>query len=171
MRHKLICLLAALSFANPAWCKEPVLSMIPDAEIVGEGTLSMAFWDVYQAKLYAPSGTFSDNQPFALSIYYMRNIEGGDIADRSIEEIRGQGFSEEAKLSRWNSQMKKIFPNVRDGTVLLAIFIPDNKTIFYNGNQKIGTINDAEFTKWFSNIWLSEKTSAPELRRNLLGMS
>ena len=133
--------------------------------------MSVVLWDVYDAMLYAPDGKLAESKPYGLSIRYMREIEGNEIADRSIQEMRGQGFVDEVRLAAWNSQMKTIFPDVQDGTVLSAVFIPGQKTVFYEGNKQIGIIKDAEFTRWFSDIWLGEKTSEPSLRRKLLGLS
>ena len=171
MLHRLLILVSALFFSAPAFSADAIIKLIPDAQIVGEGRLSVAFWDVYDARLYAPQGKLAESKPHALSIRYMREIEGQDIADRSVQEMRGQGFVDEIRLKAWNSQMKTIFPDVKDGTVLSAVFIPGQQTVFYEGNEQIGTIKDAEFTRWFSNIWLGEKTSEPSLRRKLLGLS
>lgn len=171
MRPKLALLMAyLLGFASPAFGDE-FKRLIPDARMVGEGTLSMAFWDVYDARLYAPEGRMVGELPYALSIHYMREIRGSDIADRSVEEIRKQGFTNETKLAEWNRQLKQIFPDVKNGTVLSAVFLPDKETIFYDGDNRIGIVKDAEFTRWFSDIWLGERTSEPQLRRKLLGLS
>jgi hypothetical protein len=170
LRNLLACALLT-SIASAAAAAEPVMRKIPDAAVVGEGRLSFAFWDVYDATLYAPRGEMNQQAPFALSIRYMREIEGADIAERSVEEMRAQGFADETRLTSWNQQMKEIFPDVKDGTVLTAIFIPGGETMFYEDNTPVGTIKDAEFTRWFSDIWLSEKTSEPGLRRELLGQS
>ena len=171
MLRKWLFLAFALGFSTPAFSSEIVMELIPDAKIVGEGRLSVVFLDIYDATLYAPEGKLLDSKPYALSIRYMREIEGQDIADRSVQEMRGQGVVDNAKLAAWNAQMKAIFPDVQDGTVLSAVFIPKQKTIFYEGGEQIGIINDAEFTQLFSDIWLGEKTSEPDLRRKLLGLS
>lgn len=144
-------------------------SAIPGAKVVGKGRLSIAFWDVYDATLYAPQGKWSPVTPFALSIHYFREIEGKDIADRSVKEIRQQGFADEVKLAAWNTQMKSLFPDVKNGSVLTAVFYPDKETVFYDGEKQIGSIKGEEFAKYFSGIWLGEKTSEPELRQELLG--
>ena len=107
---------------------------------------------------------------FALSIRYKQEIDGRDIADRSVQEIRKQGYQDEIRLAAWNSQMKAIFPNVKDGTVLSALFVPGDKTVFYAGDKQIGVIADAEFARLFSDIWIGVNTSEPQLRRKLLGL-
>lgn len=161
-----ICLIAS----TEAKAEEIVMAQIPDASPVGSGRLTYLLWDVYDATLYAPGGKWDRNRPFALTLRYLRSIEGEDIADRSVEEIRQQGFENEVKLAGWYSQMKAIFPNVEDGSTLTGIYIPGRPTRFFNKKKQIGVIHDPEFGKWFFNIWLSEKSSNPALRKKLLGM-
>lgn len=149
---------------------ETLMTDVPGAEIVGQGVLSYAFWDVYKATLFAADGVWMQNKPFALSLEYYRTIKGKDIADRSVQEIRQQGFTNEVALAAWNSQMKAIFPDVKNGTVLTAIYLPGKQTTFYQGTDSIGAIKGDEFGTLFFGIWLAEKTSEPQLRRALLGL-
>lgn len=168
-QYKLICFISLLCIFNHiATAKDFIIQNIPNAQKVGESRLSFLFWDVYDATLYAPNGNWSYNKPFALSLHYLLDIEGDDIADRSVEEMRGQGLRNEALLANWHGQMKRIFPDVRNGSVLSALFIPGQKTVFYENNRWIGTITGSGFTHWFSSIWLSERTSQPKLREELL---
>ena len=164
MRYSARILAALLCATTPAFAIEGVLRQIPDAKPVGEGRLSLVFWDIYDATLYAPNGKF------VLSLRYKQTIDGHEIADRSVQEIRKQGYQDEIRLAAWNSQMKAIFPNVKEGTVLSALFIPGEKTVFYSGDKQIGVIADAEFARLFSDIWIGDKTSEPQLRRKLLGL-
>lgn len=158
---------AAEEHAVPA---ETVQASVPGAALVGRGVLSYAFWDVYEATLFAPDGVWNSNQPFALSIHYFRVIKGKDIADRSVQEIRQQGFTDEVTLAAWHAQMKAIFPDVKNGTVLTAVYAPGKHTAFYNGTTVIGAIKGDDFGNAFFGIWLAEKTSEPTLRRALLGL-
>jgi hypothetical protein len=144
---------------------------VPDAQVVGSGRLSVMLWEVYDATLYAPQGVWNAGKPFALSLHYFRDIEGGDIADRSVVEMRKQGFSDEVILAGWHGQMRAIFPDVTRGTVLTAVYIPGKSTRFFRDGQDIGVITDSEFGKHFFNIWLAENTSEPGLRKKLLGLS
>jgi len=170
MRRSFIFLCAILFYVHSAAAAEPILVSIPNAVIVGHGVLSYAFWDVYDATLYAPQGKWNSNKPFGLLLKYHFEIDGKEIADRSVQEMRKQGFADEVKLATWNAQMKSVFPDVKNGTILSAVYIPGKQTTFYNGDEAIGAIKGDEFAKWFFGIWLSEKTSEPELRRALLGL-
>lgn len=154
---------------TPLHALEYIRTYIPTVEKVGEGRLTYLLWDVYDATLYAPSGDWIETQPFALKLSYLRAIEGREIADRSAEEIREQGFKDEIKLATWHSQMRKIFPDVDTGISLTGLYTDAGETIFYKNDTEIGRIRDPEFSKVFFGIWLNEKTSAPDLRKKLLG--
>jgi hypothetical protein len=176
MRHRILICLSFLLFYHPAafGASDAFFSVrqsVPQAAIVGRGMLSYAVWDIYEATLYAPNGKWNPAQPFALSIKYYHALKGAAIADRSVEEMRKQGFQDDARLADWNAQMKKIFPDVENGSVLSAVYAPGRQTTFYNGAHLAGVIQGDAFAQKFFGIWLSEKTSEPKLRRALLGLS
>ncbi len=172
MRRRILVFLGTLLVClQSALATEIIVSSLPGASVVGRGVLSYAFWDVYKVTLYAQDGRFDFNKPFALSIEYFLAISSKDIADRSVQEMRKQGFSDEVKLAAWHAQLKSIFPDVRNGTVLSAVYAAKQQTTFYNGPTIIGTIAGDDFGRAFFGIWLDEKTSEPRLRRALLGLS
>lgn len=137
--------------------------------MVGQGLLSHLFWDVYKATLIAPDAKWHPDKPFALSVKYLLDIDGDDIAERTIAEIRDQGYGNEPTLSVWQENLSNILPNVTDGTRLTAVRNREGHTIFYRGGTWIGEVKDRVFTRQFFNIWLGEKTPQPALRRALLG--
>ena len=171
MQRSFLILILAFFFASHATAAETINQYIPNKQKVGEGRLSIAFWDIYDAVLYAPNGKYNPEAPYALSIRYFREIDGADIAERSIYEMKKQGASDEKLLHSWYHQMLEIFPDVKDGTELTALFTSKKTTKFYHNGKLIGVVKDPLFGKHFSDIWLSEKTSEPELRLKLLGQS
>jgi len=157
-----------IAHANPNALQD-LPQALKNSKLVGQGLFSFMFWDLYTAKLYAPDGVLDKNKPFVLQLEYLRDLSGRRIADKSIEEIRGQGFSDEIRLADWHNQIQAIFPDVRNGETITGVAVPDVETIFYHGTTEIGRVKDGAFTKHFFDIWLSEQTSAPELRMSLLG--
>jgi hypothetical protein len=143
---------------------------VPQGKTVGQGILSFAFWDVYQATLYAPQGRWDPKGPFALSLEYYRDLQGEDIVERTIEEMGKQGLKDISPLDKWKKEMQTIFPNVKAGTVLSAVYIPQEGTLFYEGDKPIGAIKGHDFAQSFFGIWLAETTSEPALRKALLGL-
>ncbi|WP_218044233.1 chalcone isomerase family protein [Kiloniella majae] len=160
-----------IAMSSPAAGNDLVAQHVPSAQAVGKGRLSILFWDVYDAELLAPNGQWNAEKPFALSLTYLRDIDGRDIADKSAEEIRSLGFDDEVKLAAWHNQMLNIFPDVKEGTNLTGIYAGNGESIFFHKNKEIGRISDPDFGHYFFDIWLNTKTSAPQLRAKLLGQS
>ena len=143
---------------------------IPDAVLLGQGRLRVLFWEIYDASLYATNGVYDPEKPFALSLTYLREFAGSDIARRSIEEIRRQGFADETTLASWMEQLDAIFPDVVEGDQIIGISRPSEETRFILNGALIGTITDQNLSRRFFDIWLSESTSEPDMREALLGI-
>ena len=88
------------------------ISATDGMDLVGEARMQVLFWKVYDARLYAPGGLWSERTPFALSLTYLRDLHGNKIAERSIQEMRKQGFSDELTLARWFEELTLIIPDV-----------------------------------------------------------
>ena len=143
--------------------------VLPQAKLVGQARMTYLFWDVYDARLYAPEGQWQAEAPFALELSYLRELDGEAIAKRSVEEIRKQGFNDEAVLTRWYQQLSAILPDVKKGTRLTGVVDQNRHTRFYLDGVPLAQVDEPLFSTWFFNIWLSEATSEPKLRAQLLG--
>lgn len=168
----LITAFVSLMLALPAQAAGPqacITRHVPKAQVVGEGRLTVLAWDVYDAQLLAPKGRFARKAPFALSLSYLREVDGEAIVKTTIDEIRRQGFSDDKKLKKWEQKLGRIFPDVKKGSVLTGVRTAEGTAVFCSGSQEIGRIDDPAFTKYFFDIWLGEKTKSQELRRRLLG--
>lgn len=148
---------------------EFVQTHIPTARMVGQSRLKMYFFKIYDATLYAPNGQFDQTQPFALSLGYLRDFDGADIAQRSIDEMRDLGYRDTAQLAQWLIQMELSFPNIIAGDVLTGVVDEQQYTRFYFNGKPTHTVADPEFTQAFFAIWLDSKTSQPKMRIQLLG--
>jgi len=141
-----------------------------EPKVVGQARLSMFFFDIYGAALIAPNGEFAEEKPFALELTYLREFEGKEIASRSGDERRKLGVKDEVKLAKWYQEMQDIFPDVKEGQTITGVVDNDKVSHFYFNNKLVGKVHDPEFSKWFFNIWLHEKTSEPKVRERLLGL-
>ncbi len=154
---------------SPGVIDQVIKDYVPNAQLVGQGRLTVFIWDVYDAFLYAPGGQWHPDRPFALKLLYLRRLYGDKIAQRSTIEIRNQGFGDEDRLATWDKEMERIFPDVDEGVSLTGIYTDTSQSLFFLNNQEIGVIGDPEFGRQFFGIWLNENTSEPDLRRQLLG--
>ena len=57
-------------------------------ELVGQGTLSVFFMDIYLLKLYSQDGTFSLNRDFVLEFTYKRPVSKDVIIEASLDEMK-----------------------------------------------------------------------------------
>lgn len=169
--YSILSLLLLLFFSQPAWSQDVIGEYVPDAAIVGQGRLVYVIWDVYDATLLAPNGKWEEGKPMALTLNYLREISGKDIARASEEAIRHQKFTDEKKIASWRKKMEEIFPDVKNGTSLTGIVNKKGETIFIlNDKKEIGRVKDPLFSKYFFNIWLGKDSTRKALRKQLLGL-
>jgi hypothetical protein len=158
------------SMAQDSLPKE-IQDNVPNAALVGEDMFTYYFWDVYLASLYAPNGRYNTEDVFALRLKYQRDLEGKKIAQRSIDEMKKQSSLSQEQAKAWLNKMESIFPDVSDGDVLTGVATKNGTSVFYFNGEKVDSVEDADFTARFFNIWLGESTSEPKFRKALLGES
>lgn len=136
---------------------------------VGEAKLEILFWDVYQSTLYTSTGSYQKNHfPQALKIHYLRNIKAKDLLERTADEWRKLGISQEVSAP-WLNQLALIWPDIKKGDELLLVVNEQGNSDFYFNHQVIGLVPDREFSINFLRIWLDEKSSYPALQKKLIG--
>ena len=179
LRHLLAAM--AIMLVTPAGAETPpaaLLQQAPGIEMRGSGTLRWFGLRIYDAVLWttparpgaAPAAGGADfSRPLALQLRYARNLSGTAIAERSTEEIGKLGLGTPAQRAQWDQAMRKLFPDVSDGTTLAGLHLPGRGARFFLNGRLLGEIADAEFSQAFFSIWLDARTSAPELRTALLG--
>lgn len=145
---------------------------IAGARIAGEGEYRWFGLKLYDARLWmGERGVVSlatDAPAFALELRYARRFTGERIAQASIAEIKKLGLGNTAQHEAWLGTMEKTFPDVEEGSRITGLYLPGRGARFYLDGSDIGTIEDPEFGQAFFSIWLSDGSSAPGLRRNLL---
>ncbi len=142
------------------------------ARLLGQGRLTYFGLNVYGAKLWVSDGFNATDfalVPLALELEYARSIEGRKIAERSLDEMRQVGTVVDDKASRWLAAMTQIFPDVKKGDRLTGVFKPSEGLRFFFNDKPQGDVADVEFARLFIGIWLSPRTSEPQLRQALLG--
>ena len=170
-KSKLAVVLTAvlLTIANVTVARIENIADAQGLALVGEARMKVLLWKIYDARLYAPNGTWSKEAPYALSLTYLMDLEGERIAERSVQEMRKQGLSDEVTLARWYELLAEIIPNVREQNEIVGLANGKGATQFYLDGEEIGSIPEPAFTEAFFAIWLGEGSSEPELRDQLLG--
>ena len=138
------------------------------AKLQGSGRLTWWGLHIYDAAFYRV-GSLSSSE-FALNMRYQKSFSGISIVNRSVDEMKRIGVPD-AQAALWGRELSAFLPNVESGQTLTAIYSPRQGTTFYHDSKQIGQIPGADFSKAFFGIWLDPKTSAPQLRTELLGQS
>ena len=161
------------SVAAPA----EVAANLPGARLQGQGRLRFLGFLVYDARLWAapttPGSKAGDwtQQPLALEIQYARALDGGQIAERSLLEMRRQGDIAPATAAAWLAELQRLIPDVKAGDRLSAVHEPGQRLrLFANGTLR-GQISDVALAQRFVGIWLAPVSSEPALRAALLGLT
>ncbi len=147
---------------------------LPRSRRVGQGTLRMLGFTLYDAALYALADfdtTAFAAHPLVLEIHYRRAFSGQDIAEYSLKEMRRAGGVDEATAERWRQFMRSAFPDVRAGDRLTGQWLPGAASSRFAANEgPTVALQDGEFGPRFFGIWLAPQTPRPDMREQLLGL-
>lgn len=144
---------------------------LPNGQLTGSARMRFFGFDIYDSRLWVAPGFKASafaQSPLALELTYLRSLSGKAIAERSLKEMQRSGKFTTEQEQRWLSAMMDTFPDVNNGDRLTGMHVPGVGARFWLNGQPRATIRDAEFSRYFFGIWLSEATSEPQMRANLL---
>lgn len=179
MKRKIPVWIIALFAAAPALCLlAPVLALAAPPEIAnviksdkpyGEGHMNFLFIKAYNARLWTDAPTWSMDAPFAMEITYGMGFNTDDLTGRTIKEMKTVDPAiSDADVAKLTPQLNTVYPPVKSGDRLVALYVPGKPVMFSHNGQPTGSIAGDSFTKDFFGIWLSPNSSAPGLRKDLL---
>lgn len=146
--------------ATPPWAS---------MNLVGKGKLSVLFWDIYNAELYTADGTYKQSQyPIALRLVYLRDFEKNDLITETQKQWKKLGFKDREKITTWVASLDKLWRNVKKHESITLYINETSQSFFYLDSEQLGQVEDPEFAQAFLDIWLSENTSAPDVRKKLI---
>lgn len=145
--------------------------VLPQAQLVGKGRLSVWGFQVYDARLWANPGFGAASftaQPLALELAYLRGFDKQAVAERSITEMRRSATISAEQADTWMAAMTRVLPHVKKGDRVMGVHSPGVGASFWMNGKPLGEVRDAEFARLFFGIWLAPTTSEPGLRTALL---
>jgi hypothetical protein len=163
------------STPRPTVPAEVRLHLGEQARLRGTARLRWFGLSVYDARLWVGpvfDPTRYEAAPLALELIYARALQGPQIAERSIEEMRRAGPLPDEATQRWLGFMKDVFPNVAEGDRITGAWDPaDARSAFYVNGNSARALRDPAFGPRFFGIWLAPHSSQPAMRQQLLGLS
>jgi hypothetical protein len=142
-----------------------VVKNISQVESLGQGRMTYWGFTLYDAKLYASKETKGG---IALDIQYLRKFEANALVKQTLDELKNLGVSD-TQRAEWAEPLARAFKTVQVGDSITAIRKPQGGTQFFYNGQFVSEISGESFSQAFFGIWLHPKTSAPHLRKVLLG--
>ena len=73
------------------------------------------------------------------------------------------------RRASWQQWLQGAFPDVRAGDRITGINRPGEGAMFLTNGRQTGMVPDTAFARLFFGIWLSPRSSQPQLREALLG--
>ena len=132
----------------------------------GSGEMTWFGFSLYRATLWV-AGESIESSPTALQLDYRRDIPRERLVQTSLDEMRRLG-ADEAQLKRWETDLRRVFPDVKQGDRIIGVRYPGRGASFYHQEQATGDVADAEFARCFFAIWLDPESRNPALRAVLL---
>ena len=163
---------SAKSSASVAEDSRPELArLLPAHRLLGKTRLKVWGFQVYDARLWVTAGFKPEqfaSQPFALELAYLRDFSRVEIAERSVAEMRRSANFSDEQAKTWTAALVRLMPDVKKGDRITGINRTGEGALFLVNGKPGGEIRDAEFARLFFGIWLSPKTSEPQMRSALL---
>lgn len=161
MRNIVLFLVASLflsAMAKPAEVSE----FMPEATKLGETRYKKAIFKLYDATLWTAGEEFSWDEPFALSLQYLRSFSAERISNAAIIEMARLTNREEEEVENARAPLTACFADVEKGDVITGFSTgEDAATFFYNGAKRCD-IAYPGFREAFFGIWLSEDSRDAE---------
>lgn len=158
-------LFSGVTIASSTHNQSLVSKNMSQVEGLGHGRMTYWGFTLYDAKLYASKELKGG---IALDIQYLRKFEAKALVKQTLDELKNLGVSD-TQRAEWADPLAKAFKTVQVGDSITAIKKPQGSTQFFYNGQFVSEIPGESFSQAFFGIWLHPKTSAPQLRKVLLG--
>jgi hypothetical protein len=139
-----------------------------EMKLIGQGTLKVLFFEVYDVRLLADSKPFSWKNKFQLEFEYKREVNKQSVIESSVKEMRRQSNILDKDINIWQEYLEQSIHPVQEGSQATVSWNPNGQITFHYQSSEPTTIEDENFARAFLNIWLGEETSQPKLRSQLL---
>ena len=151
-----------------SWTSEVEQEVFQSPKLIGEGTLKVLMWEVYDLRLYTDGTAFTWQDKFMLEFDYSRELKKESVIDASLKEFKLQPNVSDKNIGAWEAYLEQVIQPVQKGEKATVQWVPEGQIIFHYEGSKPTTIENELFARAFLNIWLGDKTSRPKLRSQLL---
>ncbi|BCV67588.1 hypothetical protein TUM17387_29470 [Shewanella carassii] len=156
---------------------EPSKAELASFREVGRGEMDWWFMTLYRARLLTPDGSYQPNSfPQQLEIQYYRDIPASRLLETTKHQWLHLGYDRE-QISAWLALLEGLWPDVEQGDRLSFVASGPQQGYFLFNDKPLAAIvidesassEHKRFADAFLAIWLSERSSRPQLRAQLIG--
>lgn len=168
-----LALLVLLLLPLPAHAAEKppeIASYIEAEEPVGTSKLRKLLLHVYDASFWSDSGGWKA-APYALTITYAMGFSPEELSERTRDEMKIVSSLTDNELDSFEQALRSIYPEVKAGDRITALALDAGTTVFYHNGKETGRVVQPDFGPAFFGIWLSEKSSEPDMQKELLAQN
>ncbi len=142
--------------------------VIKASEPYGRASLSKFLFHVYDAQLWMDAESWSYDHPFALTMHYAMSFSANELVQSTLQEMGHLSALSADQKQAYAGYLSQAYRDIKKEEHIAAVFTPPDAVVFYVNDRQTIRIQDAVFAHLFFDIWLSEKTSEPALRKGLL---
>ena len=145
-----------------------VLSKAPGMHPFGKGRHSLWGIRMYDATLWIVGPQWSAAAPHALDIEPGRDVPADTLVKNAIAEMRDLKVGDARQLGTWQTEMRKLIPNVKKGDQVVIFCSDTNRTAAYLNGSSTGEVDDPSFCPAIMSVWLHPRTKHQAVRKSLL---
>lgn len=162
-------LLAFSLLGQASYEKGEAFKQFHSYKLVGKGTMKWLFFNLYEAELRTPSGTYNPKSlPIFLKLEYLRNISRKALITATESEWHRQNIDYNPE---WLIKLDNMWPDISVNDSLVLHINSQGLSEFFLNDKYIGRIESDDFSSAFSAIWLSNKARDLALRNQLIGLT
>ena len=114
-----------------SWASEVGRESFQSPKLIGEGTLKVLMWQVYDLRLYTDGTPFSWNNKFMLEFDYSRELKKESVIDASLKEFNLQPNVTDKDIEAWEVYLEQVIQSVQKGTKASVMWVPEGQIVFH----------------------------------------
>ena len=99
-------------------------------KLIGEGTLKVLMWEVYDLRLYTDGASFSGKNKFMLSFDYKRELQKERVIAASLKEFILQPKVKDQDIETWEVYLEQVIKPDNNGTKATVLWDHEGKIFF-----------------------------------------
>ena len=98
-----------------SWISQAEQEGFKSPKLIGEGTLKVLMWEVYDLRLFTDGTPFSWNNKFLLEFDYSRELKKESVIDASLKEFKLQPNVSDKDIGTWEAYLEQVIQPVQKG--------------------------------------------------------